>query len=199
MELIAKGAEAQIYRDGDVIIKVRNEKKYRNESLDASLRRGRTKKEGTALRKCYEAGIPCPELIAVEGDSIRMSIIPGERMSETFNGLTQKEKDKCAGMIGRMLAGMHSIGLCHGDLAPTNIIIYRGKPHVIDFGLCEFTTYHEKMAADIAVMHKSLGDGQTFKSLLDGYIEGYKEAGQVIARWKRNCERGRYKKGKRQK
>lgn len=193
-ELIGKGAEAYIYKDGNNVIKVREKKHYRHPELDTKLRKGRTKREATALRKCNEAGIPCPEMAEFNESTIVMEHIKGERLSEIFDKVDERQKKRYAGECGKLLAKMHDIGLCHGDYALTNLVDSEGIVRPIDFGLCEFTTYHEKKAADLAVMCSSMKDEEVFNAFVESYRKEYGDSAHVIARFEKNLTRGRYKK-----
>ncbi len=194
MLLIGKGAEAYVYSDGSRVRKVRKEKGYRHPELDAKLRKERTKREGTAIAKCNDAGICTPKLIRVDGYEIEMEHVDGKRLSEVFEVATMDEKREYAREMGRMLAKMHGIGLCHGDYALTNIIHRTdGRLCIIDFGLCEFSTYYEKKAADLAVMHSSLRNEEMFNAFVESYRTAYNDSAHVIGRFERNLTRGRYK------
>ncbi|MEM3364140.1 MAG: KEOPS complex kinase/ATPase Bud32 [Candidatus Micrarchaeia archaeon] len=194
IEVIGKGAEAYIYKEGECAVKAREKKDYRHPALDLALRKKRAKKEMTALRKCYEAGIPCPRPISLSESTIIMEYVGGVRLSEIFETESQTSKKKYAQECGRLLARMHSIGICHGDYALTNLIYSNGVVRPIDFGLCEFSTYHEKKAADLAVMYSSLGDREVFNAFIESYKKEYADSAQVIARFEKNLTRGRYKK-----
>jgi Kae1-associated kinase Bud32 len=194
LDLIGKGAEAYVYRDGDNAIKIREKKGYRHPKLDGKLRKGRTKREATALKKCREAGIPCPEMSEFDESTIVMEYVKGTRLSEAFEGAGEKEKREYAEECGRLLAKMHEIGLCHGDYALTNLVDCEGVVRPIDFGLCEFSTYHEKKAADLAVLYSSMKDEEVFNAFVESYRKAYGDSAHVIGRFEKNQTRGRYKK-----
>lgn len=193
VRVIAKGAEAYIYEDNGTILKVRKPKKYRQPELDQRLRKSRTKKEATAIEKCNEAGIPSPQLLSVDECSIAMRIIDGRRVSDIIAHASESEKGRYAREMGVLLAKIHAIGLCHGDYSPTNIIEKDGMLHVIDFGLCEFSGYYEKRAADLAVMHSALKDENAFAEFIEAYERHLAEGTKVIERFRKNQQRGRYK------
>lgn len=189
-KLIGKGAEAYIYKKDEMILKVRREKKYRDPILDLKLRKSRTKKESTALKRCNSAEVPTPKLLLVDADGTRiiMEYVNGKRLSEVelTNSLLEQ--------AGKILGKIHTLDLCHGDFSPNNIIVDEsGVMRVIDFGLCEFTTYYEKKASDLMVMHSALKDNNLFSAFIEGYTSTYPDAEQVIKRFTMNMQRGRYK------
>ncbi|MGB9635586.1 MAG: KEOPS complex kinase/ATPase Bud32 [Candidatus Micrarchaeia archaeon] len=193
MDVIGKGAEAYIYRNGSLAIKVRCRKEYRHNQIDERLKRTRTKREATAIKKCNENGITCPQLISFGDNEIHMEYVSGRRMSELFENLDTDSKVKYALEVGRLLAKMHKIHLCHGDYALTNFIVSdTGKVYVIDFGLSEFSTYYEKKAGDISVMWSSMKDDHLFNVFKEEYIRNYEDANKVIDRFEKNRLRGRY-------
>ncbi|MEM0438317.1 MAG: KEOPS complex kinase/ATPase Bud32 [Candidatus Micrarchaeia archaeon] len=193
MRAIAKGAEAYIYEDNGAVLKVRQPKKYRQPELDQRLRRSRTKKEATAIEKCNEAGVPSPKLLSVNEYSIAMERIDGKRVNEIIAHANEGEKIRYAREMGELLAKIHAVGLCHGDYSPTNIIEKGGVLHIIDFGLCEFSGYYEKRAADLAVMHSALKDEDAFAEFIDAYARHFADAAKVVERFRKNQQRGRYK------
>jgi Kae1-associated kinase Bud32 len=193
MKQLAKGAEAYIYTEKECVVKVRQEKKYRQPELDQKLRKGRTKRETTALKKCSQHGILCPAVLGLSDYEIRMSLVDGERLCDAFDRESIQHKKKQMKELGKILAKMHLIDICHGDFALTNIIETKKGLCVIDFGLCDFTTYHEKKAADLAVMYHSLKDENLFGIFVNSYREYYKDAEFVMERFEKNLKRGRYK------
>jgi len=186
MSYLHKGAEAYIYLENGNVIKYRQNKKYRISEIDLKLIKSRTKKESTALKKCNDNDIPAPKLIDFTLDKIVMSHIEGKNLSYYKDELYYKE----AGLI---LAKLHKIDLCHGDFTPNNLIVSSKVLYVIDFGLCEFSTYHEKKATDIRVMKDSLKNDDLFKIFLESYMSNYSEGEKVYERYIKNESRGRYK------
>lgn len=183
---LSKGAEAYIYLEDNKIIKVRESKKYRIEEIDSKLIKSRTKKESTALKKCNENNIPSPKLIESTSNKIVMSYIEGKTLSNYKSEIYYKQ-------AGKLLAELHKINLCHGDFTPNNLIVNSEIVYVIDFGLCEFSTYIEKKATDLRVMKDSLKNEDLFKLFLESYMSNYDEGAAVFERYIKNESRGRYK------
>jgi len=183
---LSKGAEAYIYLEGDRIVKVRESKKYRINEIDSKLIKSRTKKESTALSKCNQHNIPSPKLIEFNSNKIVMSYIEGKTLSHYKNDIYYKQ-------AGKILAELHKINLCHGDFTPNNLIVNSEVVYVIDFGLCEFSTYIEKKSTDLRVMKDSLKNEELFKIFLESYMSNYNEGPVVFERYLKNESRGRYK------
>ena len=51
MQRISRGAEAEIYREGDKLIKIRSKKRYRLGQIDNELRKIRTRREAKIIEK----------------------------------------------------------------------------------------------------------------------------------------------------
>lgn len=188
MDYFSKGAEAYIYVDNDNLVKERKTKNYRISEIDSKIIKSRTKRESTALKKCNEYNIPTPKLIDFNSNKIIMSFIEGKTLSSYKDEKYYKE----AGLI---LAKLHSINLCHGDFTPNNLIVCSKDDlvYVIDFGLCEFSTYIEKKATDLRVMKDSLKDDDLFRLFLESYLSNYSEGEKIFERYIKNESRGRYK------
>lgn len=202
MELIRKGAEADIYlaEFGEVyfpwdtekiLIKKRIPKNYRNPTLDQYLRAQRTIHEAKLLHEAKSA-VHTPSLYEVNTKDciIVMEYIEGTRAKE---GLTED----MALEIGKNIARLHQNGIVHGDITTSNIIIKGHDVYFIDFGLGEFSTEVEPQAVDLHLLKQTLKSThhQTWKELWKKIREGYNErenAGEIISRIKDIEKRGRY-------
>ncbi|MEK6840274.1 MAG: serine/threonine protein kinase, partial [Nanoarchaeota archaeon] len=51
MKIVGRGAEALLYREGDILVKERIIKNYRLPEIDQELRKLRTRREGKLLQK----------------------------------------------------------------------------------------------------------------------------------------------------
>jgi Kae1-associated kinase Bud32 len=184
-----RGAEAKV-RFGtlfghDIVVKEREPKAYRIGELDLSLRQSRTKAEARALITAARHGAYVPQVLHAGQFALIMERMPGRTLKDTkASPSTYKE-------IGMTLASIHSAGIAHGDFTPANVIIHKGRPAVIDFGLAVFSRDPEEMAIDLLLMKRSIGE-QMFGHVLSGY--------QAHERWKEVHERmldidqrGRYK------
>ena len=184
-----RGAEANV-RFGtlfghDIVMKEREPKEYRIGELDFSLRQSRTKSEARALITAARNGAYVPQIFHAGKSILIMERMPGRLLKD--NGASPSTYKE----IGKTLALIHSAGIAHGDFTPANVIIHKGRPAVIDFGLAVFSRDPEELAIDLLLMKRSIGD-QMFRHVLSGY--------QVHERWKAVHERmldidqrGRYK------
>ena len=77
MELIAQGAEAKLYKEGDQLIKERVSKGYRVPEIDKKLIKRRTKREAKVLKDLEKLGFT-PKLIDNDGTKIVMEFIKGK-------------------------------------------------------------------------------------------------------------------------
>ncbi len=189
--LIGEGAEAKVYASRlfgeSVIVKYRQEKRYRERELDAALRESRTKKEARLIFKAMKLGINVPRLVAVGKYTIIMSKV---------EGLPLKDLEVSGGVfseIGAILAKMHNGDIVHGDFTPANIMYSekKGRVSVIDFGLGDFTSSIEAKALDLLLMKRSI-TRRAYAALESSYAKNYGRSGQVIERLKEIEMRGRY-------
>src|SRR3989344_1360668 len=72
MELIKQGAEAKLWKDGDILIKERIKKNYRIDEIDIKLRKSRTKKEAKLLQKANMINVP--GVISVDEDKMKINM-----------------------------------------------------------------------------------------------------------------------------
>lgn len=201
VKLIARGAEADLYLEGEEIIKERVEKKYRVGQLDQKLRLERTRREVRLLSMARQQGVPTPLIkdVLPEEFTIKMEFIGGKKLKDEVPGL-----ENLKGIfkeIGRLVGRMHSAHLTHGDLTTSNIILSRGKIYFIDFGLGEVTESEESKGTDLLVFKKSVRsthydrEEEIWGSFLDGYSQSYESQG-ILKRLKLMEKRGRYFSGR---
>ena len=195
MEFVSRGAEAEIYIDGDKIKKIRSKKGYRLEAIDNFLRKSRTRKEARILGKLPKE-ILHPALIKTDEQkaTIEMEFIDGKKVRDIldFNlGLCPE--------IGRKIALMHNAGIIHGDLTTSNMICKDKKLYLIDFGLSFFSDKTEDKAVDLHLLKQALESKhykvyeQAFSLVLEGYKEEAKDFSQVISKFRQVEQRGRNK------
>lgn len=170
---LGRGAEAVIYREGDVVVKERPAKPYRHPSLDAALRKGRTKKEAKVLQDLQRLGVPAPTLISSNPHEglLRMTFVQGVKLKEAL------DKDpSLATKVGEHLSTMHDADLVHGDLTTSNMILKDDRSlWFIDFGLSFNSTRVEDLAVDVHLWRQALAskhhpvESQAWSSFLEGY------------------------------
>jgi len=154
---IFRGAEAIVYTASlwgiKAVVKYRIPKKYRNPSLDLSLRKMRIKRECKAIIEARKAGLNVPYILDVYDSQITIEFIEGIKLHKyLLNGGDRSILER----IGMEIGKLHRRGVTHGDLTVHNIIISNGEPYYIDFGLSEFTYDPEDFAIDLYVLNCSL-------------------------------------------
>ena len=214
-EIIGRGAEAIIYREGNVVTKDRVSKGYRHPVIDNALRKSRTRREAKILEKLKQINFPGPTLISScdESMKINMSFIDGSKLRDVLddNHLVYSEE------IGRLLGTLHSHGIIHADLTTSNMIL-KDKIHFIDaqnsknsgsteknqiffidFGLSFFSEKTEDKAVDLHLLDRAL-ESKHYKIhkpcmhfVIKGYQQTYKKSEEVLKRLEQVQKRGRNK------
>ncbi len=172
----AKGAEAIVVFEGDVVIKQRLEKPYREKSFDDAIRKKRTKKEAKLMQKAYDKGLPVPKVERVEAYIIVMERIKGKPITVS---------EESAKKAGALLKALHNIDIIHNDLTPANILDRKGKFYIIDFGLSFSSKRIEDKASDLFTTATS------FKPFSEAVLESYGDV-EIIKRYKEIKKRMRY-------
>lgn len=161
-EVIARGAEAILYRDTfegqPVLVKERIKKPYRILQIDERLRTGRTRTEARLMNEARRAGVAVPNILKTDerAAKIIMGFIDGPRLKELLNQTDEKNKKGLAKKIGASVARLHGHGIIHGDLTTSNMILFDDRVFFIDFGLGFFSSRPEDMGTDLAVLHEAL-------------------------------------------
>jgi TP53 regulating kinase-like protein len=190
MKLIAQGAEAKIYEDSDNIVKERPEKSYRLKEIDSQLRKSRTNREAKVLKKLADAGVLVPKLIRKEDNTIIMENLHGEKLRDAF----EQNSEHWGAEIGKIIRKLHDLGIIHGDLTTSNMIIKDGQVYLIDFGLSFFSDKEEDKAVDLHLLEQAIESKhykvaeKAVKMILDSY--GDKD---ILKRLEKVKERGRNK------
>ncbi len=183
------GAEARTYECSAfgvrLIAKAREPKRYRVKALDEELRRSRTRREARILYALRERRIPVPSVVAVGRNIIYMERLEGRLLRDVRKGPAFFES------VGEVVGDMHDAGVAHGDMTPANIMVVKGRPYIIDFGLAEMTGSVEEKALDLLLMKRSLG-GMEYAAFLSGYSSGNRNYGKVMERLSGIEKRGRY-------
>ncbi|MBW3015721.1 Kae1-associated serine/threonine protein kinase [Candidatus Woesearchaeota archaeon] len=194
-EIIGQGAEATLYKDGDIVRKERFVKAYRIKEIDDKLRKSRTRREAKVIQKLTEIGFPGPSLNLMDdkGMKIEMSFVNGKKLRDVLHN-NHKELSK---EIGRKLAILHKNDIIHADLTTSNMIL-DDQIYFIDFGLSFFSTKVEDKACDLHLLRQALESKhyQIYDECFEAVLEGYKEyegAGEVIKRLDKVEKRGRNK------
>ncbi len=200
MEVIAKGAEANLYRDKDVVIKERIRKEYRIPEIDEALRSMRTKREAKLLSLARRAGVPTPVVLDVDTKrkSITMSYIAGEKVKYMVDRLSREELQSLFREIGKLAAKLHRADIIHGDLTTSNMLLSQGRVFFIDFGLGEVSKSLEAKGTDLLVFRKSVRsthfnrEREILEAFFSGYTAEYPEGRAVVEKMESIEKRGRY-------
>jgi N6-L-threonylcarbamoyladenine synthase/protein kinase Bud32 len=182
-ELVAKGAEANIYRDQylnqGVIIKKRIPKSYRLEEIDKYLRKTRTKGESKLLNQAKRCGVVTPLVydINIKESTITMEKVDGKLVKDVLYDSQLDEITIICHRIGESIARLHKCGIIHGDLTTSNLLLSRDKIVFIDFGLGKISQLTEDKGVDLLVFKKALSGihhdiaEECFTAILEGYQE----------------------------
>lgn len=147
METIAQGAEANIIKLNDKILKkLRLSKPYRLKIIDDRLRKFRCKREFKILTKLYEnkINVPKPYELIIENDEISFTFeyIKGNILKSVIN-------EKLLKTAFQEIIKMHNQDIVHNDLTTLNMIQKNNKIYIIDFGLSIFSNKIEDKAVDL--------------------------------------------------
>lgn len=213
--LITQGAEGRLYKttyllpDIPCALKYRPPKPWRHPTLDQRLTRHRILAETRILAKCRRDGLRVPAVYAVDesagwlmlewihGGPVRKSI--NECLGKRTEGI--EDDDELKGLMRRMgsaIGKMHQIGIVHGDLTTSNMMLnppvepqgkslLDGELVIIDLGLASGSTQDEDRAVDLYVLERAFGSTHPraeclFPELLDAYSKSFKQAGVVLKR-----------------
>ncbi len=155
MKLIATGAEARIYLQEGNIVKERCQKNYRLPTLDKKLRESRTRREAKILERLAAQNFPSPVLLRQKGTVLVMSQVKGKKLADVFD--TDPDHFSC--QLGLLVGKFHSLGIVHGDLTTSNVILSSDPKNelvLIDFGLSAFSVTPEERAVDLHLLRQAL-------------------------------------------
>ena len=153
----------------------------------------------------------------VEGRPVRVVLVEGAKRMEEGWKIGVKG---LMGKIGRAVGRMHEVGVCHGDLTTSNMMLrpvshpqkaenmtngnhveepseyLDGDIVLIDFGLAGQSLQDEDKAVDLYVLEKAFGSThpeaeEGFQEVLAAYGESYKGAKVVLKRLEDVRMRGR--------
>jgi len=210
MELYKQGAESKIYLSlysgRKAIVKERFARKYRNKLLDLTIRKERTKAEAKAILKCKQGGIITPVIYSLNLNDCKiiMENINGQTINDYLTNFKKENRDDNASLtkllmdIGAIVGKMHSLGVFHGDLTTSNILIKEDNTLVlIDFGLSHFNPSIEDKAVDLYVLERAFVSTHSYFShlfavIFDGYKNAYKfDVQSIINQFQNVRARGR--------
>jgi Kae1-associated kinase Bud32 len=179
--ILKQGAEAIIYLDKidrqEVLVKERVKKKYRLEQIDQKLRRERTRQEIKLMRESRGIGVLTPKVISSDENTskIVMEKIGGVLVKDFLK--SKSNYQKICRQIGEQIGKLHSVGIIHGDLTTSNMIVVDNTIYFLDFGLGSFSKRIEDMATDLSVLQEALKatHNKIYKDAWNKVIAGYKK------------------------
>jgi Kae1-associated kinase Bud32 len=200
-----RGAEAEVnekvFEGKKLLSKKRVPKGYRDQELDLGIRKTRTRAEAKLIREAsLVINVPKIFLVDETKGEIIMEFVKGKQLKEEI----KKNNSYCV-EVGKNIRALHNIGVIHGDLTTSNIIVAdisketmariqkRGKLFFIDFGLGYFSKKLEDKATDLVVFKKTFNaTHSTIKKGWELVMQGYKPEKDLIERMKLIEKRARY-------
>jgi len=201
--LIKRGAEAELRRTEFLgraaVEKARVPKAYRLPELDDVIRRSRIRMEARLMSEARAAGVSVPVLYDIDlaAGTLVMEFIDGPTVKQVFDrgGPAALE---VARQVGRVVGRLHRVGIVHGDLTTSNMILRDGRIVMIDFSLGGNDPGREARGVDLHLLREGLVSAHArattyYREILRGYreIQG-RDAEPVIATVKEIEGRGRY-------
>ena len=194
--LIAKGAEAELRKEVNTLIKERIAKGYRLTEIDERLRKRRTALEARLLTQARRAGVNTPKVIEEGKTSLMLEFIDGQKVKDI---LKKDNSIEIAGKIGQSIAKLHEFDIIHGDLTTSNMILKDSELFLIDFGLGFISKRPEDKAVDLYLLHEALESthfdilDNAWTSILSTYESNFSDSSKVIKALSDVEKRGRYK------
>jgi TP53 regulating kinase-like protein len=145
--------------DTPVVVKYRPPKPYRHPTLDKRLTKQRLLAEARSLIRVKRDGVNVPGVVGADWDAgwLVLEYVDGRTVRKVLDGwahqVVQREKGKNATeggnseassaakeggeeeildlmrRVGREVGKLHELGVCHGDLTTSNIMLQTPKPH----------------------------------------------------------------------
>ncbi|KAI1634854.1 putative MNORI-2 protein [Biscogniauxia mediterranea] len=220
-------------------LKYRPPKAWRHAALDARLTRQRILAEARVLCKCRREGVRVPAVYGVDEAAgwLAMEWVPGPAARARINELlgdssSNNSPDQEPGMketgeeetekvesdpelvdllrrIARAVGGLHRVGVVHGDLTTSNMMVRRGEEEkeeeeeeeeeivIIDFGLASQSASDEDRAVDLYVLERAFASTHPraealFARVLEAeYARAFRQAPLVLKKLEEVRLRGR--------
>jgi len=225
LTLFTQGAEALVYRttfltpSTSCALKYRPSKPYRHPTLDKRLTRQRILAEARVLVRCKKDNLAVPGVLGLDveagwialewvtGSPIRVVLQNWRGNNKSASAAQDEDIKSLMGRIGRAVGEMHKLGVVHGDLTTSNLMLRprdetdtgtEGEVVLIDFGLAMQNIQDEDKAVDLYVLERAFGSThpwaeEAFAEVLRAYGESYKGAKVVLKRLEDVRMRGRKK------
>jgi len=186
-----QGAEATVSVDSATVTKRRSPRAYRHPTLDARLRRERTRQEARLIHEARTEGVPTPVLSDVDlhEGSLTMERVGDRELRASLDELRVRD-------VARHLATLHRAGMVHGDPTTRNVRLSDTRTYLLDFGLGYYSRDAEDHAMDLHVLRQSLaGTAENADRLVPAVRDAYAEIGEsaVLNRLDDIEGRGRYR------
>lgn len=138
LEPITQGAEALVYKTTfltphtPVVVKYRPPKPYRHPTLDKRLTKQRLLAEARSLVRVKRDGVNVPGVLGADWDAgwLVLEYIEGKTVRKVLDGHQHTSTGSGEGEIldlmrrvGREVGKLHELGVCHGDLTTSNIML----------------------------------------------------------------------------
>lgn len=112
------------------------------------------------MDKLLKKGIKVPKLLkmSLQNFTIEMEYINGVKLKDFINNPKRSEQEliKVIEDIGVLVLRVHQIGIIHGDLTTSNMLMTEeGEIYLIDFGLSYFKDSAEDRAVDLYVLERA--------------------------------------------
>ncbi|KAM0805613.1 kinase-like domain-containing protein [Usnea florida] len=218
--LLTQGAEALLYRTHYLhpthpcALKHRPSKPYRHPTLDKRLTKHRILSEARTLVKCRREGVSVPAVLGLDCEAgwLLMEWVGGRTVRDVVGkrGFGEGGGEGLRGLMGRVgraVGRMHEVGVVHGDLTTSNMMVrpfaatglrngVEGEVVLIDFGLAGQSVQDEDRAVDLYVLERAFGSThpeaeEGFQEVLRAYGESYRGAKVVLKRLEDVRLRGR--------
>lgn len=195
--IIAKGAEAILEKEGNILVKQRVKKGYRIKQIDEKLRKSRTKQEARLIREAGRVGLSVPQIRDESKFEIKMDFVDGKKVKDV---LSQENYVDIGRLVAKGVAKLHSNDIIHGDLTTSNMILKDNIIYFIDFGLGFQSQKIEDKAVDLYLLHEALESThfsvlkKLWDLILETYEKNYSNADKVIKTLSSIEKRRRYTK-----
>jgi Kae1-associated kinase Bud32 len=149
LKIVSKGAEAEILQiNENTLIKKRISKKYRLKEIDDKILSLRNKREFKVLKKLHDNNINVPKPFEYNEEELYFSFefLNGKNLKESLN---EKYNEELIYKALNEIIKIHNLNIVHNDLTSLNMINYKNKIYIIDFGLAKFTNSIEEKAVDL--------------------------------------------------
>ncbi|XP_022727787.1 EKC/KEOPS complex subunit bud32-like isoform X5 [Durio zibethinus] len=134
------------------------------------------------MKKARRLGVSTPVLHAVDPvlHTLTFEYVEGPSVKDIFlefglSGVVQERLDDIASQIGVAIGKLHDVGLVHGDLTTSNMLI---RNVLIDFGLSFTSTLLKDKAVDLYVLERaliSMHSSNVINHILDAYKKSSKQ------------------------